>query len=279
MTQPVNPLPTGPSTTDPLLTELLGLALEAARRAGALLRDGRPDDLAVARTKSSPIDVVTEMDIAAEKLITGFLGEHRPDDGFLGEEGAASPGSSGVRWVIDPLDGTVNYLYGLPTWAVSIAAERDGETVVGVVEAPMRRETYRAVLGGGAYVGDRRLVCRPAAPLEQSLISTGFAYVQTVRAHQADVAQRLIPRVRDIRRGGSAAIDLCDVAAGRLDAYYERGLNPWDLAAGDLIAREAGARTGGRPGEPPTGELAVAGSPGVFEPLQSLLEEFGAWHD
>ncbi|MGW0465917.1 inositol monophosphatase family protein [Streptomyces sp. NPDC003027] len=279
MTEPVKPLPTGPSTTDPLLGELLGLALEAARRAGALLRDGRPDDLAVARTKSSPIDVVTEMDIAAEKLITGFLGEHRPDDGFLGEEGAASPGSSGVRWVIDPLDGTVNYLYGLPTWAVSIAAERDGETVVGVVEAPMRRETYRAVLGGGAYAGDRRLVCRPAAPLEQSLISTGFAYVQTVRAHQADVAQRLIPRVRDIRRGGSAAIDLCDVAAGRLDAYYERGLNPWDLAAGDLIAREAGARTGGRPGEPPTGELAVAGSPGVFEPLQSLLEEFGAWHD
>ncbi|MEE1797337.1 MULTISPECIES: inositol monophosphatase family protein [unclassified Streptomyces] len=265
--------------TDALTGELLALALEAARRAGALLRDGRPDDLAVAATKSSPIDVVTEMDIAAEKLITGYLADHRPDDGFLGEEGASTAGSSGVRWVIDPLDGTVNYLYGLPTWSVSIAAERDGETLVGVVEAPMRRETFRAVLGGGAFLGDRPLRCRPAPPLEQALVSTGFNYVTTVRAHQAEIAQRLIPRLRDIRRGGSAAIDLCDVAAGRLDGYYERGLHPWDLAAGDLIAREAGARTGGRPGTRPGFDLAVAAPPGVFEPLQELLEGYGAWHD
>lgn len=265
--------------TDPLTSELLPLALEAARRAGELLRDGRPDDLGVAATKSSPIDVVTEMDIAAEKLITAFLAERRPDDGFLGEEGASTAGTSGVRWVIDPLDGTVNYLYGLPTWAVSIAAERDGETLVGVVEAPMRRETYRAVLGGGAYAGDRPLRCRPAPPLDQALVSTGFNYVATVRTHQADVAQRLIPRLRDIRRSGSAAVDLCDVAAGRLDGYYERGLHAWDLAAGDLIAREAGALTGGRPGEPANGDLTVAATPGVFEPLQALLEEFGAWHD
>ncbi|AXG80712.1 inositol monophosphatase family protein [Streptomyces paludis] len=259
--------------------ELLALALEAARRAGALLRDGRPEDLAVAATKSSPIDVVTEMDIAAEKLITGFLAEHRPEDGFLGEEGAGSAGTSGVRWIIDPLDGTVNYLYGLPTWAVSIAAERDGETVAGVVAAPMRGETFRAVRGGGAFLGDRRITARPAAPLERALVSTGFNYVTSVRGHQADIVQRLIPRLRDIRRGGSAAIDLCDVAAGRLDGYYERGLHPWDLAAGDLIAREAGALTGGRPGGPPGYELAVAAPPGVFEPLQALLEEYGAWHD
>ncbi|ATW52885.1 inositol monophosphatase family protein [Streptomyces xantholiticus] len=265
--------------TDSAASELLTLALEAARRAGELLRDGRPDDLGVARTKSSPIDVVTEMDIAAEKLITGFLTEHRPDDGFLGEEGAATVGTSGVRWVIDPLDGTVNYLYGLPTWAVSIAAELDGETVVGVVEAPMRRETFRAVRGGGAFLNDRPVRCRPAPPLEQALVSTGFNYVHTVRTHQADVAQRLIPRLRDIRRSGSAAIDLADVAAGRLDGYYERGLSPWDLAAGDLIAREAGALTGGRPGQPPSGALTVAATPGVFEPLQGLLEELGAWHD
>ncbi|MEU1124522.1 inositol monophosphatase family protein [Streptomyces sp. NPDC005899] len=265
--------------TDPLLSELLELALEAARRAGALLRDGRPADLRVAATKSSPIDVVTEMDISAEKLITGFLAESRPADGFLGEEGAGSPGSSGVRWVIDPLDGTVNYLYGLPTWAVSIAAERDGERVVGVVEAPMRRETFHAVLGAGAYVNGEPLRCRPAPPLDQALVSTGFNYVTDVRAHQAAVAQRLIPRLRDIRRGGSAAIDLCDVAAGRLDGYYERGLHPWDLAAGDLIAREAGALTGGRPGLPADGDLAVAASPGVFEPLQAILEDLGAWHD
>ncbi|GAA2456980.1 MULTISPECIES: inositol monophosphatase family protein [Streptomyces] len=264
---------------DPLLTELLGVALEAGRRAGALLRDGRPADLGVAATKSSPIDVVTEMDIAAEKLITDFLAERRPHDGLLGEEGAATEGTSGIRWVVDPLDGTVNYLYGLPTWAVSIAAERDGRAVVGVVEAPVRGETFRAVLGGGAFLNDRPVRCRPAPPLDQALVSTGFNYVAAVRAHQADVAQRLIPRLRDIRRSGSAAVDLCDVAAGRLDGYYERGLHPWDLAAGALIAREAGALTGGRPGTPPTGELTVAASPGVFEPLQALLEDFGAWHD
>ncbi|MFF7359654.1 inositol monophosphatase family protein [Streptomyces sp. NPDC008125] len=265
--------------TDPLLVELLDLARTAATRAGALLRDGRPADLGVAATKSSPIDVVTEMDIAAEKLITGYLSEHRPQDGFLGEEGASREGTSGVRWVIDPLDGTVNYLYSLPTWAVSIAAELDGERVVGVVEAPMRGETFHAVRGGGAYVNGTALRCRPAPPLDQALVSTGFNYVTTVRTHQADVAQRLIPRLRDIRRGGSAAIDLCDVAAGRLDGYYERGLHPWDLAAGDLIAREAGALTGGRPGLPADGDLTVAASPGVFEPLQALLEELGAWHD
>lgn len=274
-----------PSVTDPVLSELLGLALEAARRAGALLRDGRPADLGVAATKSSPVDVVTEMDIAAEKLITGFLTERRPRDGFLGEEGASSEGSSGIRWVIDPLDGTVNYLYGLPTWAVSIAAERDGERVVGVVEVPMRGETYQAVLGGGAYANGgaygkgAALRTRPAPPLGQALIATGFNYVADVRTHQADIARQLIPQLRDIRRGGSAAVDLCDVAAGRLDGYYERGLHPWDLAAGDLIAREAGARTGGRPGLPADGDLAVAASPGVFELLQPLLDELGAWHD
>ncbi|MCS0637572.1 inositol monophosphatase [Streptomyces sp. LP05-1] len=270
---------TVPDAADPLLAELLELALTAARRAGALLRDGRPDDLGVAATKSSPIDVVTEMDIAAEKLITGFLAEHRPDDGLLGEEGAATEGSTGIRWVIDPLDGTVNYLYGLPTWSVSVAAERDGRTLVGVVEAPMRGETTRAVLGGGAFLNDRPVRCRPAPPLDQALVSTGFNYVTPVRAHQADVAQRLIPRLRDIRRSGSAAIDLADVAAGRLDGFYERGLRPWDWAAGTLIAREAGALTGGRPGRPESEELTVVAGPGVFEPLQELLEEFGAWHD
>ncbi|WP_255953587.1 inositol monophosphatase family protein [Streptomyces odontomachi] len=258
---------------------MLAIAREAARRAGVLLRDGRPADLGVKATKSSPIDVVTEMDIAAEKLITGYLAEHRPEDGILGEEGGSRTGTSGVRWVIDPLDGTVNYLYGLPTWAVSIAAERDGETLVGVVEAPMRGETFHAVRGGGAYLGEHRLACRGAAPMEQCLVSTGFNYVTTVRTHQAEVARQLIPRLRDIRRGGSAAVDLCDVAAGRLDGYYERGLNPWDLAAGDLIAREAGALTGGRPGERPAYDLTVAATPTLFEQLRGLLDELGAWHD
>ncbi|MEU6845365.1 inositol monophosphatase family protein [Streptomyces sp. NPDC046716] len=262
-----------------LKAELLDVALEAAARAGVFLRDGRPADLGVAATKTSAVDVVTEMDIASEKLITDFLAERRPDDGVLGEEGASSEGTSGVEWVIDPIDGTVNYLYGRPDWSVSIAARKDGETLVGVVAAPMRGETYRAVLGGGAFVNDKPARVRVAPPFEQALVGTGFGYLAQRRAHQADVVRELVPRVRDIRRGGSAAIDLCDVALGRLDAYYERGLNPWDFAAGDLIAREAGARTGGRPGAALSSELTVAAPPGLFEALQNRLEELGAWHD
>ncbi|OEV04620.1 inositol monophosphatase family protein [Streptomyces oceani] len=272
---------------DQLKADLLELALEAARRAGVLLAEGRPADLGVAATKSSPIDVVTEMDIAAEKLITGYLSEHRPGDTFLAEEGSlgsddgTSPRArdSGVRWVIDPLDGTVNYLYGLPSWAVSIAAEYEGSRLVGVVEVPSRGETYRAVLGHGAFLNARPISCRGEVGLEEALVGTGFNYVHERRRAQAEVAHRLIPRVRDIRRSGSAALDLCDVAAGRLDAFYERGLNAWDYAAGELIAREAGALTGGRPGAEVGPELALAASPGAFTQLQPLLEELGAWHD
>ena len=147
----------------------------------------------------------------------------------------------------------MNYLYGLPTWAVSIAAERDGETVVGSWRPRCAARPTARCSAAARTANDKPVRCRPAPPLDQALVATGFNYVATVRSHQADVAQRLIPRLRDIRRGGSAAIDLCDVAAGRLDGYYERGLNPWDLAAGDLIAREAGALTGGRPGQPAVG--------------------------
>ncbi|GAB2940299.1 inositol monophosphatase family protein [Streptomyces heilongjiangensis] len=268
-----------PNRPDGLKAELLEIALEAAHRAGAFLHDGRPEDLGVAATKSSAVDVVTEMDIASEKLITALLAERRPHDGVLGEEGASVEGTSGVQWVIDPIDGTVNYLYGLPSWAVSIAARLDGETVVGVVHAPVRGETCRAVLGEGAYVNDRPARVRPAPALELALVGTGFGYRAERRARQADVLRELIPEVRDIRRGGSAAIDLCDVAVGRLDAYYERGLNAWDYAAGDLIAREAGALTGGRPGEPLSPDLTVAAPPGLFEALQARLEQLGAWHD
>ncbi len=259
--------------------ELLDIALEAARRAGALLRDGRPADLGVAATKSSPTDVVTEMDLASEKLITGYLAEHRPDDGLLGEEGASRTGTSGVRWVVDPLDGTVNYLYGLPSWSVSIAAERDGRAVAGVVAAPMRGETYHAVLGGGAHLDGTRVRCRPAPALDRALVATGFGYVREMRTAQAEVARSLLPRVRDIRRNGSAALDLCDLGCGRLDGYYERGLHPWDVAAGGLFAREAGVLTGGRPGHPESFDLTVAAPPGLFEPLQALVDELGAWHD
>lgn len=254
--------------------ELLAVALEAARRAGALLRDGRPADLGVAATKSSPIDVVTEMDIAAEKLITSHIARLRPDDGVLGEEGASSEGTSGIRWVIDPLDGTVNYLYGLPSWAVSIAAEKDGRTLVGVVEAPMRGETYQAVLGGGALVNGRPARCRPAPDFAHALVGTGFGYLSQRRAAQAEVVRTLVPRVRDIRRAGSAAIDLCDVGCGRLDAYYERGLNPWDHAAGALIAQEAGARLGGLGGAPAGTDLLLAAGPDLFDRLDPLVQAY-----
>ncbi|RII08631.1 Inositol-1-monophosphatase [Streptomyces sp. YIM 130001] len=265
--------------TDQLKDELRALATEAAHRAGDFVRDARPADLGVAATKTSAVDVVTEMDLASEKMITGFLAERRPDDGFLGEEGASEPGTSGVEWVIDPIDGTVNYLYGRPAWAVSIAARKDGVTLAGVVYAPVQRETFHAVLGGGAHLGDRQLRVRPAPDLGQTLLGTGFGYLAERRLRQAEVVRQLIPEVRDIRRGGSAAIDLCDVAAGRLDAYYERGLNPWDLAAGELIAREAGALVGGRPGEPGSGDLLLAAPPVLFEDLQSRLDALGAWHD
>ncbi|MBE4734164.1 MULTISPECIES: inositol monophosphatase family protein [Streptomyces] len=268
-----------PERPDGLKAELLEIALDAARRAGDFLRDGRPADLGVAATKSSAVDVVTEMDIASEKLITGLLAERRPHDGVLGEEGASVAGTSGVQWVIDPLDGTVNYLYGLPSWAVSIAARVDGETVVGVVHAPVRGETFRAVLGEGAFLNDRPARVGPAPAPELALVGTGFGYRAERRAKQADVLRELIPHVRDIRRGGSAAIDLCDVAVGRMDAYYERGLNEWDYAAGDVIAREAGALTGGRPGEPLSTDLTIAAPPGLFEALQTRLDALGAWHD
>jgi len=263
----------------PLEAELLELALQAAGRAGSFLLEQRPADLGVAATKSSSVDVVTEMDLASERLITGFLTEHRPQDGILGEEGASFAGTSGVRWVIDPIDGTVNYLYGLPSWAVSIAAQDDGETVAGVVAVPARGETFRAVRGQGAFLGGRALHRRPSPPLGEALIGTGFNYVEHRRRHQAEVARDLIPQLRDIRRSGSAAVDLCDVAAGRMDGFYERGLAPWDYAAGELIAREAGALSGGRPGDGPGPDLTVVASPGVFAELQPLLEGLGAWHD
>ncbi|MEU9132120.1 inositol monophosphatase family protein [Kitasatospora sp. NPDC048540] len=267
------------SPSPALLAELLELAKEAAIRAGVLLRDGRPADLGVAATKSSPVDVVTEMDLASEKLILELIDERRPADGYLGEEGADRAGTSGVRWVVDPLDGTVNYLYGLPNWAVSVAAELDGRAVVGVVYVPARGEMFHAVLGGGAFLDGQAVSCRPAPPWGQALISTGFNYVQSIRVRQAEVLLALMPEFRDIRRGGAAAVDLCDLAAGRVDGYFERGLAAWDRAAGVLIAREAGALAGGRPGQEPDGTLTVAAPAGLFEELQRRLDEIGAWRD
>jgi myo-inositol-1(or 4)-monophosphatase len=256
--------------------DLLELAISTADAAGVMLIEKRPADLRVAHTKSSPTDVVTEMDQAAEKLIIERIRATRPGDAFLGEEGGAYEGATGVRWIIDPIDGTVNYLYGLPDWAVSIAAEVDGEVVAGVVAVPTRGELYTAARGEGAYLVHRdgrtdKLRCNAGVPLERALIATGFGYSAQRRARQAEVLLGVLPRVRDIRRAGSAAVDLCSVAAGRVDGYFERGPQEWDVAAGALIVREAGGAVGGLNGRPPNPEMTVAAGPDLYEALQDLL--------
>lgn len=257
------------------LDALLELATRLARRAGDLLLTGRPDDLEI-ETKSSPTDVVTEMDTAAERLVVDGVRAARPDDGILAEEGASASERTGVRWVIDPLDGTVNYLYGIPDWAVSIAVEVDGEPAVGVVHDPSKGRTYTAVRGRGATCNGRPLQCSTRTDLAQALVGTGFGYAADRRAAQARVLDGVLPKVRDIRRIGAAALDLCSVAAGRLDAFYERGLNPWDLAAGGLIAREAGAVVGGLRGRAAGPELVIAAPSALFGHLHDVLDRLGA---
>lgn len=261
--------------TRPDLDELLRLAEHVARAAGELLRTGRPEHLAV-DTKSSPTDAVTEMDRAAEALLVEALLAARPDDGVLGEEGTDRPGSSGVRWVVDPLDGTVNYLYGIPHYTVAVAAEVDGVVEVGVVHDPSADETYSAVRGRGASVDGRALRVTEVGDLSQAMVGTGFGYGAERRARQGTVLASVLPRVRDIRRSGSAAYDLCSLARGRLDAYYEQGLHPWDLAAAGLVAAEAGARVEGLHGRPASYRLVVATHPGLFPALHDLLAALDA---
>ncbi|MGE5290563.1 MAG: inositol monophosphatase family protein [Micromonosporaceae bacterium] len=267
---------------------LLELAVSAAREAGRMLTTGRPPGrLEVIGTKSSPTDVVTEMDRTSEKLIIERIRVTRPGDWFLGEEGGQAgpeegqPGAAGpqadgsVRWIIDPIDGTVNYMYGLPDWAVSIAAEQAGQVVAGVVYVPLRDELFTAVRGGGAWLaaagGTQPLRCAAGVPLAQALVATGFGYGAARRAVQGEVVATVLTRVRDIRRGGSCAVDLCSVAAGRVDAFYERGINYWDRAAGGLIAGEAGGTVAGLRGKPANPELTLAAGPGLFDELHDLL--------
>ncbi|MFA1545665.1 inositol monophosphatase family protein [Actinomadura chokoriensis] len=259
-----------------LAEDLLELAAETAREAGRMLVDKRPaDGPDVVQTKSSPTDVVTQMDRAAEQLIIERIRAARPDDAFLGEEGGTRAGGSGVRWVVDPIDGTVNYLYDLPDWAVSIAAEVDGRAVAGAVEMPRRGESYTAVRGGGALLhtasGTRELRVNAEVPLGRALVATGFGYDAGRRARQAQVLTGVLPNVRDIRRGGSCCVDLCSLAAGRVDAYYERGVQAWDVAAGALIVQEAGGRVEGLHGAPASPELTIAAGAGTFEALHALL--------
>jgi len=257
--------------------ELLDLALEAARSAARLVVVERPPgQLAVAATKSSATDIVTVMDQRAERAIVDRITAARPDDGFLGEEGAAVDGTSGVTWVIDPIDGTVNYLYEIPSYAVSVAARVGDQVVAGAVVNPVSGETWSALRGEGAWLDGRPVRVNAAPPLELALVATGFGYAARRRGRQAEILRTVLPRVRDVRRAGAASLDLCALASGRVDAYYEQGLKPWDLAAGGLVAEEAGAVVGGLRGGPAGEALVVAAPVGLFEPLVELLETLHA---
>ena len=228
------------SAPDP--AALCDLARSVAHEGAGLAREMRVGGIDVADTKTSVVDVVTEADRAVEALVRERITAARPDDAILGEEGDDLPGTSGVRWVVDPIDGTVNYLYGLPDCAVSIAAEVDGEVVAGAVVAIPTGTEYAAARGLGATRDGAPLGVRPTPPLAERLVLTGFGYQRAVREHQAACVARLLPEVRDIRRMGSCSLDLCHVAEGSADAYVEAGPQPWDWSAGGLVLREAGGR-------------------------------------
>jgi myo-inositol-1(or 4)-monophosphatase len=250
--------------------------MQIASGAGKLLLD-RPADLGVT-TKSTATDVVTLMDQRAEAFIVGELGKHRPNDAILGEEGANQAGTSGFQWVIDPIDGTVNYLHQVPHWCVSIGLmeESTGLALAGVVFVPVLDQMYISSRGLGAWVVDRgvprELRVSGCTELSQALMGTGFGYSSTRRASQARVLQEVLPKVADIRRLGSCAVDLCLVADGVLDGYYERGVNAWDHAAGELIAREAGAVSSGLFGNAIGNDMIVVANPAIHGDLVAILE-------
>lgn len=267
---------TGPGLpTD--LAALLTLAAGTAEAAADLLLRRRDDGVRVVATKSSEIDIVTAADHAAQELIRGTILAARPDDGFLGEEGGGVVGTTGVTWVVDPLDGTVNYLYGAGPYAVSIAAvsgPADPESwvaLVGVVVVCTEGVTYAASRGGGAVADGRPIAVSRADRLDLALVATGLGYDRVARVRDLRTAAQLAPAVRDLRMGGSAASDLCLVASGRLDAYYERALGPWDYAAGALIVLEAGGIATGTDGRAPGADLVLASTPLIAEGLRSAL--------
>ena len=269
-------------TIDSLLkgNDLARLAWNCAQSAGVFLKDERPKEIEV-DTKSSGSDLVSEMDRGAEALIVNLITASRPDDSILGEEGSDRTGSSGVRWIIDPLDGTVNYLFGIPLWGVSVAVEVDGEVQVGVITIPETRKAYLGILGVGSFcitgASIEPLKVRESKDLASALLSTGFGYSSTRRRLQSEVLTEVLPKVADVRRSGCAVVDLCWLASGFFDAYYETGLNPWDYAAGALIVALAGGRVVA-PIDGDFGKLIVASSPGIFVDFSQMLLAAGA-HD
>lgn len=263
------------------MDELVELARSIATEAGALAARRRTEGVEVAATKSTVVDIVTEADREVETLIRARIADARPTDGILGEEGSSVVGTSGLVWVVDPIDGTVNYLYGIPHYAVSIAVV-EGEPdplawddVAGVVFNPASGEMFAGSPRNGAFCDGRPIRVAEPVDFERALIATGFAYASATRAHQGALIAQLLPLVRDIRRQGTASLDLCFVADGRVDAYFERTLSPWDHAAGAVIARAAGARVTGWNGTPPTRDLTLAAHPEMAARLEDLLVSLG----
>ena len=252
-------------------TELLEIAQTAARRAGQLLLERFAEPARGVSSKSTSTDLVSDADRDTERLLVDIITTARPDDGLLGEEGAGGESRSGLRWVIDPLDGTVNFLFRIPIWTVSVAVQDDAGSLVGVVHDPSHDEMYWAVRGEGARRDGDPITVSAKLDLADALIGTGFAYDPEIRAVQASVVNRLLPVVRDIRRLGSAALDMCQVACGRYDGFYESDMYPWDRAAGELIAREAGAKVTDL--SPPKGKGLgiVAANPVLHDKLRELV--------
>lgn len=265
------------------MSELRELAAAIALEASEIARRRRSEGVTVAASKSSIVDVVTHADREVEQLVLDRILSSRPNDGVLGEEGSSVQGSSGLTWVIDPIDGTVNYVYDLPEYAVSIAVvegDPDPATwtqLAGAVVNAATGEHYSAARGEGATRNGVAIHVAEAVPLELALVGTGFGYRAERRLAQGAVVAKLLGSVRDIRRMGSAALDLCRVGGGRLDAYFESGLQPWDMAAGSLIAAEAGAAVRGWEG-PADSRFVAAGHPSVLDALWPLFDELGA-HD
>jgi fructose-1,6-bisphosphatase/inositol monophosphatase family enzyme len=264
--------------------ELLQLAREIAHSAGEILLNGRPDAPRAAvvstSTKTSPTDIVTERDIMSEKAIVEAITQHRPHDAILGEEGTNRDGTSGLTWIVDPLDGTINYLYGSPQWAVSIAVADEDGPLVGVVYAPAVTVEYWAIRGHGAWREDTHGVVQlpqiEDVELAHALFATGFGYRTERRVQQAQVIATVLPKIRDIRRKGSAALDLCMVGAGMVNGYFERGAHPWDYSAGALVASETGAIVSGLHGKPAGVDMVVAAPPRVHAGITALLESLNA---
>lgn len=292
---PATDPPTAPAGT-PSPTALLALACDVAEEAAALVVRHRARGGIAVATKSSSTDMVTEVDRAAEALIRSRLLEARPHDRILGEEfGLGDPTDtgdgdgagtatadqsgapwSGVQWVVDPIDGTTNFLYGHPGFAVSIAAEVGGQVVAGVVRVPLPDEVFTATRGGGAQRNGEPIAVGNVDDLSQALVATGFSYDAGRRARQGAVLASVVSLVRDVRRMGAASVDLCSVACGRVDAFWERGLQPWDHAAGALVATEAGARVADLDGGPPGSGCLLAANPALWTPLAALLDGAGA---